>query len=56
MSIPTGLNDHAAAQLLDFVKQLHSAIEEQYAAELYRYRHRVDERQQPLWDSDDPPF
>lgn len=56
VTIPTGLDDHGAAQLLEFVQQLARAIEENYAAELYRYRHRVDERQQPLWDNDDRPF
>jgi hypothetical protein len=55
LAIPTDLDDKAAAKLLEFFLEAASAIDAHYAAQLLRYYHRPDERQQSLWD-DDPPF
>jgi len=53
---PAELCDEAAAQLLQWLYELAAALESQYAAQLFRYYHRDDERQQPLWPDDEPPF
>ena len=56
VALPTELSDEAAAQLLEWLYELAGALESHYAAELLRYYHRHDERQQPLWPDDEPPF
>lgn len=53
---PADLSDEAAAQLLDWLYELTAALESQYTGQLLRYYHRHDERQQPLWPGDEPPF
>jgi len=56
IALPTELSEEAAAQLLQWLYELAAAVESQYAAQLLRYCHRDDERQQPLWPDDEPPF
>ena len=57
IALPTELSDEAAAQLLEFLYELATALESHYTAQLLRYYHRHDdERQQPLWPDDEPPF
>ena len=56
IALPSELSDEAAAQLLKWLHELAAALESQYTAQLLRYYHRDDERQQPLWPDDDPPF
>ena len=56
IALPAELSDEAAAQLLEFLYELTTALESQYTAQLLRYYHRPDERQQPLWRDDEPPF
>ena len=56
IALPTELSDEAAAQLLQWLHELAHALECQYAAQLLRYYHPHDERQQPLWPDDQPPF
>ena len=56
IALPTELSDEAAAQLLEFLYELAAAVESQYTGQLLRYYHQGDERQQPLWPDDDPPF
>lgn len=57
LTLPSELADETIAQLLECLYELARGLESQYAAELHRYYHTRDERQQPLWpDDDDPPF
>ena len=56
IALPAELSDEAAAQLLEWLHELAAALESQYTAQLLRYYHRNDERQQPLWPDDQPPF
>ena len=56
IALPTELSDEAAAQLLEWLHEFAAALESQYTVELFRYYHRDDERQQPLWPDDEPPF
>jgi hypothetical protein len=56
IALPTELCDEAAAQLLEFLYELAAAVESQYTGQLLRYYHQDDERQQPLWPNDEPPF
>lgn len=56
IALPTELSDEAAAKLLEFLYELTTALESQYTAQLLRYDHRHDKRQQPLWPDDEPPF
>ena len=56
VQLPTELSDEAAAELLDFLKQLTQTLESTYAAQLRRYYHSRDERQLDIWDEQDPPF
>ena len=53
IALPTELCDEAAAQLLEFLYELAGALENHYTAQLLRYYHRPDQRQPPLWPSDD---
>jgi len=54
--LPTNLDDHAAAMLLECLYQAARVLENHYAAQLRRHNHALDERQQPLWPEDQPPF
>ena len=54
VSIPDGLSDEAAAELLAFLYDLARVIENHYAGQLHRHYAPTDERQLPLWE--DPPF
>lgn len=54
--LPTDLDDHAAAALLECLYEAARVIENHYAAQLHRYHHPGDARQQPLWPDDQPPF
>jgi len=56
IALPTELSDEAAAQLLEFLYEFATALESHYTGQLLRYYHRPDERQQPLWPDDGPPF
>ena len=56
--LPDQLCDQAAAETLELLYAIATAIENHYADQIRRYRFPVcvDERQQQLWDSDEPPF
>ena len=57
--LPVGLNDEAAAQVLEFLQSLTEAFERHYADQLHRYYHATDQRQAdtPTAPSlTDPPF
>ena len=54
--LPTGLDDGAAARLLEFFVEAARVLEAHYAGQLRRHAHRPDERQQPLFNDTDPPF
>ena len=57
LTLPTELSDETVAQLLECLYELARSFENHYAAQLQRYYHPRDERQQPLWSpDDDPPF
>lgn len=56
IALPTGLPDEAAAKLLEFLYEFANALENHYTAQLLRYYHRHDERQQPPWPDNEPPF
>ena len=56
IALPTELSDEAAAQLLEFLYELATTLENHYTGQLLRYYHRPDHRQQPLWPDDEPPF
>ncbi len=56
LSLPTDLSEETVAQLLECFHALVRSLENHYAAELHRYYHRGDERQQPLWPDDESPF
>lgn len=57
--LPIGLNDEAAAQVIEFLHSLTDAFEQHYAGELRRYYNATEQRQAkrstrpPLTD---PPF
>ncbi len=54
--LPTDLDDHAAATLLECLYEAARVIETHYAAQLHRLHHADDERQHLLWPDDQPPF
>jgi hypothetical protein len=54
--LPTDLDDQAAAALLECLYDAARLLENHYAAQLRRHHHLHDERQQPLWPDDQPPF
>ena len=54
--LPTELDDHAAAALLECLHEAARVIENHYAAQIRRHHHAGDERQHPLWPDDQPPF
>ena len=56
ITLPTELTDETVAQLLECLYELARGLENHYAAQLYRHYHPCDERQQPLWSDDAPPF
>ena len=56
IALPTELTDQGAAKLLEFLYELTNALENHYTGQLLRYYPRPDERQQPLWPEDEPPF
>jgi hypothetical protein len=56
VALPTDLSDEAAATLLAWLYETARVLEQHYAAQLQRYHHRPDARQQPLWPEDQPPF
>ncbi len=56
IALPTELSDEAAAQLIAWLYDLAGALENHYTGQLLRYHHRPDQRQQPLWPDDEPPF
>ena len=56
IALPGELSDEAAAQLIEWLYELADNLESLYAAQLHRYYHRADPRQQTLWRDDEPPF
>ena len=54
VTVPDGLSDEAAAQLLEFLYDLAGVLESHYAGQLHRHYHGTDQRQLDLWR--DPPF
>jgi hypothetical protein len=54
--LPTDLDDHAATAILECLYEAARLIENHYAAQLRRQHDTDDERQQPLWPDDQPPF
>lgn len=56
LSLPTGLSEETVAQLLECFHELARSLENHYAAELARYYHGGDERQQSLWPDEESPF
>lgn len=54
--LPTNLDEHAAATLLECLYEAARVIENHYAAQLHRLHHAGDERQHLLWPDDQPPF
>jgi len=56
IALPCELTDEAAAQLIEWLYEFAASLESLYAAQLHRYYHRADPRQQPLWRDDEPPF
>ncbi len=56
IALPAELSDEAAAQLIESLHQITTVLEKYYAGQLQRYYHPIDERQQPLWPENDPPF
>ncbi len=56
IALPDELSDEAAAQLLEWLYEFTAQFESLYVAQLHRYYHRADTRQQPLWRDDEPPF
>lgn len=53
--LPTDLDDHAAAALLECLYEAARLIENHYVDPLRRHRH-ADQRPQLLWPDDQPPF
>jgi len=56
ITLPGELSDETVAQLLECLYELARALESHYAGQLHRYHHPRDQRQQPLWSDDEPPF
>jgi hypothetical protein len=56
ITLPSDLSELTVAQLLACFQELARCLEYHYAAELQRYNHRRDERQQALWPDDELPF
>ena len=56
IALPDELSDEAAAKLLECLYEIARVVENHYGAQLQRYYHREDERQQTLWPPSDPPF
>jgi len=56
LALPDELPDEVVAQLLECLYELARGIENHYVAQLLRYHHRPDQRQQSLWPDNDPPF
>jgi len=57
--LPVGLNDEAAAQVIEFLHALTDAFEQHYSAELRRYYDATEQRQaerSTLSARTDPPF
>ena len=56
LALPTNLDDQAAVTLIECLYDAARLLENHYAAQL-RCQHDIDdERQQPLWPDDQPPF
>ena len=53
--LPTDLDDHTAAMLIECLYDAARLLENHYAAKLRRH-HDDDERQHLLWPDDQPPF
>ena len=60
VDMPATLDEPSIAQLLEVLHALTCAIENKYAAQLFRYYAPPDDRQRQLWDEelfdDDVPF
>jgi hypothetical protein len=54
--LPTDLDNHAAATLIECLYDAARLLENYYAAQLPRHHHADDERQHLLWPDDQPPF
>ncbi len=54
--LPTDLDDHAAAALIECLYDAARVLENYYAEQLHQHHHADDERQQLLWPDDQPPF
>ena len=54
--LPTDLDDQAAVTLIECLYDAARLLENHYAAQLRRQHDAEDERQQPLWPDDQPPF
>jgi hypothetical protein len=52
----TDLSDEAAAQLVEFLRELTDAIESHFYAQIRRHYHGVEDRQLELASDHAPPF
>jgi hypothetical protein len=56
LELPSELSDEAAAQLIECLYEFARYLESRYFAQLHRYYHPEDPRQQPLWRDEDAVF
>ena len=54
--LPADLDDQTAVTLIEYLYDAARLLENYYAAQLRRQHGTDDERQQPLWPDDQPPF
>lgn len=53
LELPDELSDEAAAKLIECLYELARYLENRYFAQLHRYDHREDPRQQRLWTDEE---
>ena len=56
LELPSELSDEAAARLIECLYELARYLENRYFAQLHRYYHPEDPRQQSLWHDEDAVF
>lgn len=59
LCLPIGLDDQAAAQVMEFLQALTDAFERHYADQIHRYYNTGDERsaqQRAIFPESEPPF
>ena len=54
LELPDELTDEAIAQLLECLYAFAGYLEQRYFAQLHRYYHPEDPRQQSLWRDEEP--